>query len=93
MMEARALLALIGSLGAPLIAGACDKPHPALAQLVATCQLEGDRLYPRDDHRIVLIGDYVHTCMVAKGFTLRRDDKCLVTETWLQPSCYERAKN
>ena len=69
--------------------GACARRETASApRVVAECELEGMRLfrntYARDDR----VGEYILTCMRAKGYALSAKPPCVEGPNLRDSSCY-----
>lgn len=71
------------------VLGACVQREAAGApRVVAECELEGMRLfrdtYARDDR----VGEYILTCMRAKGYAFSAKPSCLKGPNLRDSSCY-----
>lgn len=81
---------LVGlALGLP----ACAEPDPpSVPRMVASCELEGVRLYRNPATRDERVGEYIVTCMRAKGYAISfLNTPCAATPNLRDPACYQPA--
>ena len=81
------MLAIVGALACVALTG-CG---PEIQKTEAQCELDADKLYSSatPDTRANLIGDYVYTCMKARGYRGKADPSCDDVYGEFRADCYE----